>query len=387
MPENLKLENLYSEAKAVMQKENVRQEKTGVYFYDLCIEDSKIWFSDYDTGIVFEYDCAGEGRVNYRRDMYFGSYDKRLYTGIFKNTEWLILADGYKNLITFINITQMKCTKVNTESLTKGCVSFQNGDVFCQGNKIFIFAEVGMVLKYNVKSDVIEGIEYPLGLTKRGQVAKQDERILIPCLDRNYIYQFDLKTETFSQITLAEKVEGIETLCIVEDNYWITNHTDRIICWDRKKDQYDFFYYPYDTNDTIYTRNLEQMRAGKKFSKNFYLNGFIWMVPEYSPYIVYVDINCGKAQIFEIEGEEEDEKTLFREGRKNWAKYIASCTDADKVYLLSSKTEKVYEINTRIQTVKEVKIRISDVKKVIEMTHYKYVPQQQDVEDGRKYLL
>ena len=182
-------------------------------------------------------------------------------------------------------------------------------------------------------------------------------------------------------------IKGIETLCIVGENYWITSNTEQIICWNRNRNQYHNFDYPYAMEDTVYIKNSVQGINGKRFSKSFLKNGFIWMIPEYSPYIVYVDINCGKAKVLEIDGEEEDEKTLFREGRKNWVKYIASGAEEDRIYLLSSKTEKLYEIDTKMQSVKEVKVQISDVRKVIEMTYYRYVPQRQDTEDGRKYLL
>ncbi len=367
--------------------QNNRQEKSGVYFYDLCIDSGKIWFPDYDTGIVFEYDCAGEGKVNYRRDIYLGKYDKRLYTGIFKNSEWLILAEMYKNLITIINIAEMKCTKINTESLTKGCVSFQSGDVICYEDKIFLFAEMGTVLKYDIKCNVVESIEYPSRLAKRGQIAQKDDKIFIPCLSGNYIYQFDLKLETFSQITLAENIEGIETLCIFDENYWITNQSDRIICWNRSRNQYKYFLYPYDVDNTIYIKNSVQGRAGKKFSKSFLKNGYVWMVPEYSPYIVYVDIKCGKSQIFEIDGEEENEETQMLDGRKNLVKYVAVSASMNNIYLLSSKTENLYEIDTKTHIVRNIKIPISDVQKVIEMTYYEYVPHRQNAGDSRKYLL
>lgn len=309
-----------------------------LYFYDVDIHNETFWIPEYETGIILEGNIGTGNTQVLSKDMYNTFKSRCFFQGIYNCGDKLLLAKrGEQNAIIYDKFNNQFCKKQVKNLPLKSVWDFQHDSIIETGKNYYIILVYGEIIKADKELNEFEFIA-SIPNDARESCYKKLIRVnkCMYIIIKNKIYVFDPETESYSQCSIFETENNIETLCFDGTFFWISTNLGEIICSDKKRKlQIE--------QDKLSL--LHEEPNARKFLRSYCCNGIIWLVPCYVEGILYFDINNMSIHSFILDDEKENSDTLNRLGRKNKQKVIACARSYEELLVLSSKTEQLYKIN------------------------------------------
>lgn len=208
-----------------------------------------------------------------------------------------------------------------------------------------------------------------------GNCVKKDGKIFV--LNRNSICEFDIDSKSWEINTIPDIVDELFTLVYYDGLFFLTGFKKEIYIWNKKeniiKKINDF---PPNFGEYNFGKNIKNEIDYERTRLNYpvFLNSveskrFIWFLPYQTNHILYLDKETLEINIFDIEEEHENLKSLTRDTAVKYMVLYSKPNGILGVY--SHKCKMILEINMEdlVSCYKDIKL---DGEKIVEILEANY---------------
>jgi len=192
---------------------------------------------------------------------------------------------------------------------------------------------------YEIKADINWKQNFDIYVTDklltyfRRDVVVLDKIAYLITWNNPIIIKFDMKTENFTFIILKECVDGLSTICLVENQIIMSDRKGRI--------------YKTDNNLTNIKEILTDVDREKiVFKESFYLNGKVWLIPVKDTNLLWIDYKQEKLGSVDFEREKnKNERLLCVKPIDAYTIFVHS--NIGKTYLYNTNSEKLEKFSIK----------------------------------------
>lgn len=331
-----------------LMEECSEEERAALWFTDCFFEDGTAWFVP-RTQLAYNYLCkmdlnSGKVDLSYELPGEIKNPSKgNAYFGITRVGEKVVLSPVWSSDVYIYDMHNGQALKV---PLNKSDIPANFALVFEYRGKAYLQPRnYPAVIELNVNTGICVYYETPISHEQNDEgllfgigSAVIEEKLYIPCADRNIILIFDLEQKSFTEKIISELEGGIYSLTKSGDEIWgIGNKTARLICWNVDTDQV-----------RIWKEFPENFTGGAQPFRASVENGDEMLIfPENANMILAVDKNSGNIverciQKFYTEGER------YFTSFSGMNHYWMARRQGDKIYALTAYNHGMlqYDCNT-----------------------------------------
>lgn len=189
---------------------------------------------------------------------------------------------------------------------------------------------------------------------KLAKSTKDGNCIYITSASKGRVYIFDIEKKEVKVKELFVAKNGLHTISIDGEKVWLSGNKKEAYIWKQNKNEIkllndfplNFGIYNFDGKEQLFLDCETTEYNTFTFLESINAGNYIWFIPFQTNQILYVDKNTDEINVFEIEDEEEDEKTI--KNREMNCKYVLQYVYEDRyIGLYSLKNEVVFEIDAK----------------------------------------
>ena len=180
---------------------------------------------------------------------------------------------------------------------------------------------------------------------------KWDKNIYSVSGSKGRIYVFNIETKKIKVKEFPVVKNGLRIISVEGGKIWLSGYKREIYVWDEDKNDINTLSLPCNFGIYNFDGKKEQFLDCKTteydtstFLESINVGNYIWFIPFQTDQILYVNKDTNQIDTFEIEEEEEDEKSI--KNREMNCKYLLQYVYDDRyIGLYSFKNKVVYEID------------------------------------------
>ena len=343
------------------------------------IDGSQIWISAMGYNGLYLYD------IEKKETRFIGSFpmeehDKWRMHGkaIRVNEEIYFIPDRSR----YVHVYNLETQQISSY-FPGECERMECKNVVYNKGKIYFVSDVSKIILYSmdvdtkiIESYLIDIKDYNGGICS--DIVVTDDKLYMACKQLNMVIEYRLNLDTYRFLTIASDGNGFGTMNYDGDFFWFSDNKG-VIKWKEgaeKLERYEDFPSGFGMimrigNEIIRCKGFtnKYQSEEKPFSFSAIIHGDLWLFPFRTNMVVRVDLLNGTMSQVRIEGEEENEKSLFMRTRKTHCRFMGGMQE--RVLSFSSTTTK--------------KIYIYDGKN-IETGIFSFLVRAKDPDDLGKYL-
>jgi hypothetical protein len=180
---------------------------------------------------------------------------------------------------------------------------------------------------------------------------KWDKNIYSVSGSKGRIYVFNIETKKVKVKEFPVVKNGLRTISVEGGKIWLSGYKREIYVWDEDENDINTLSLPCNFGIYNFDGKQEQFLDCKTteydtaaFLESINVGNYIWFIPFQTNQILYVNKDTNQINTFEIEEEEEDEKSI--KNREMNCKYLLQYVYDDRyIGLYSFKNKVVYEVD------------------------------------------
>lgn len=315
------------------------------------VEDNTAWFVPGNVNVLC---CADLDSNYYKIVASFPGYLKggfRLNSNCVKYDNVIFCIPNYGEYLWCYDLSTGISTKVEIANPNQGRIGIL--DFWKHNNSLWaVSTGLKQILEIDMNSKKV--LSYYEITDQKDEViarsAKSESCIYITSATKGRIYEFNINIREIKIKDFPLIKNGLQTISANENKVWLSGLKREIYIWGRnnneidilKKFPSDFGIYNFDGKEKIFLDRTSTEYDMPAFTESIVAGKYIWFIPFQTNQILYVDSNTNEINVFAIEEEEENEKSI--ENREMKAKYVLQYVYEDRyIGLYSLKNEVIYE--------------------------------------------
>jgi hypothetical protein len=324
-----------------------------------CVDGDKIWFMLGNADILFQMDAETKHVKMVSPIPTRGIVGFRQHPIILKNDDVIYCLPDCGEDIWCYHITEKIWTRISVENTShvRLCVDVAwiiNGSMYM----------ISRGSKQVIEVDIVQHkVSRYYNIANKGMLSGEGilvgNSIYIVGVDVAVIYKFNVDSKKMQKIDLPEIGECLFTISHDGEKFWLSGQSLKIYRWNEEENSVtiiddfpsDFWLYNLQGNSKLVNYHQE-FADGNLFIHSVYVGDKLWFIPlHWTNQILYIEKNTMKINVFHIDNELQDEKSV--KDQLLPYKYLFEYVRDDRyIGIFSLKNKWFFEIDSQTMTYK-----------------------------------
>lgn len=320
------------------------------------IENDTAWFVAGNINALFSVDMNSNiyKVVTILPDFFKGGF--RSNSNCIKCGDSVFCLPNYGKYIWCYELSNKSLRKIEINNSKNAEINIQN---FWKSGKILWAVSIGLkqILEVDTEKKEVIGYYDIMDTHLEDSIrdsSKKENYIYIASSSTGRIFEFDTISKEIKIFEVPKIKKGICTISALNGKIWLSGYEKQLYIWEKENNKFnilndfpsDFGMYNFNGKMNVLLDCQSKEYKTFTFLTSVIVGNYVWYIPFQTNKILYVCKKTDKLNVLEIEGEEENERSI-KERELNCKFVFLYIYKNQYIGLFSLKNEMVYEIDTK----------------------------------------